>query len=723
MASFRGGPRPDVRLIRSGFAHWALAAALLLVLPTAGCGGGGPRDPVASAAGRTLEKQTAHFELAVQSGRAATFTGTGAFSDPQQAVEMTTQLPALGANAPSSMEIRLRYPAVYLNFNGLPLRHLLPSGKSWVRVDLRREVKRFGVRVEQLATNANQLPSGALAPLRGSKDAKRLGSDTIDGVQATHYRVRIDLNEAVARATPRERKVLQRLLLAEKSQGISGVPATADVWVSEDGLVRRVGERLLLIGHATMTFSDYGAPVHVGAPPADETIDVSGLLAVAPSSESVPPAASAGTLRSRRAVRLTGVTAAAIEAGGAHTCARTASGGVECWGGNPYGQLGCGACFDRHTPVNVSGLASGVSAIAAGGYHTCALTRAGGVKCWGDNEHGQLGDGTHTGRSTPVSVSGLASGVSAIATGGSHTCAVTTSGGVKCWGYNSFGQLGNGTTTDRSTPANVSGLASGVSAITAGGSHTCALTASGGVKCWGNNGDGELGDGTTTERHTPVDVLGLTSAVSAIAASDNGWHTCALTVSAGVKCWGDNEHGQLGDGTTTNRSTPVDVSGLTNGVSATAPGYLHTCALTVSGGVKCWGYNSRGQLGDGTHTRRSTPVDVSGLARGVSAIAAGGDEPGGHTCALTASGGVRCWGLNDLGELGDATTRDRSTPVGVVGFGAPAKCKVPNVKGKTLARARNAIVKAHCSVGKVTKAFSKKRKGTVAPRRRRFESG
>jgi alpha-tubulin suppressor-like RCC1 family protein len=670
MASFRGRQCPDGRLIRFGFAYWALAAALLAV--PAGCGGGAAAlDPVAAAAGRTLDKQTAHFELAVQFGRAATFTGTGAFSDPQQAVEMTTQLPAFRANAPSSMEIRLLYPAVYLNFIGLPLRDLLPNGKSWLRVDLRRALKRFGMNLEQLATNANQLPSGALAPLRGSKDAKKLGSDTINGVRAAHYRVRIDLNEAVTRATRQERKALQRLLLAEKKQGLSGVPATAEVWVSEDGLVRRVSEQLRGIGTATMTFSDYGAPVHVESPPADKTIDLSRLLAVAPSSESVPPAASTGTLPSRPPVGLTGVRAAAIEAGGAQTCARTTAGGAKCWGGNPWGQLGCGACFDRHTPVNVSGLAGGVRGITAGGHHTCALTRAGSVKCWGDNEDGQLGDGTHTTRWAPVNVSGLKSGVSAIAAGGSHTCALMASGGVKCWGYNSFGQLGDGTTTDRQTPVNVSGLTSGVSAIAAGGSHTCALTAAGGVKCWGNNGDAELGDGTTTERHTPVNVSGLASGVSAIAASDNGWHTCALTTAGGVKCWGANEQGQLGDGTTTDRSTPVDVSGLATGVRSIAPGYLHTCALTASGGVTCWGYNSRGQLGDGTHTRRSTPVNVSGLASGVSAIAAGGDEPGGHTCALTASSGVKCWGLNDLGELGDGTTRDRATPVNVVGFGAP----------------------------------------------------
>jgi alpha-tubulin suppressor-like RCC1 family protein len=268
-----------------------------------------------------------------------------------------------------------------------------------------------------------------------------------------------------------------------------------------------------------------------------------------------------------------------------------------------FGQLGNGEVGYRPTPVNVSGLASGVIATTANGSNTCALTSGGGVKCWGGNSEGQLGDGSTTDRVTPVDVIGLTSGVVAIATGYYHTCALMDAvhgGGVKCWGSNYYGQLGDGTTTDRTTPVNVSGLTSGVVAIAAGGGHTCALMDAvhgGGVKCWGDNRFGQLGDGTTVERHTPADVSELTSGAIVVAA---GWcHTCAVTNGGGAKCWGANWNGQLGDGTVTRRFTPVNVSGLASGVVAVTAGGHHTCALTSGGGVKCWGTNTYGELGIG----------------------------------------------------------------------------------------------------------------------------
>jgi alpha-tubulin suppressor-like RCC1 family protein len=355
----------------------------------------------------------------------------------------------------------------------------------------------------------------------------------------------------------------------------------------------------------------------------------------------------------------------AVATGDTHTCALT-SGGVKCWGANGRGQLGDGTTTDSTTPVDIVGLASGVVAVAAGGWHTCALTSSGGARCWGANYYGQLGDGTTIDSTTPVDVSGLASGVVAVAAGGDHTCAVTNSGGVKCWGWNYSGQLGDGTTTDSTTPVDVSGLESGVVAVAVGDYHTCAVTSSGGVKCWGANGQGQLGDGTTTDRLTPVDVVGLAGGAVAVAAGS--WHTCALTSSGGARCWGDNYYGQLGDGTTIHRTTPVDVSRLASGVVAVAAGGYHTCALTRGGGAKCWGYNGYGQVGDGTTTDSTTPVDVVGLASGVVAVTAGWL----HTCALMSSGGgaygVKCWGYNSYGQLGDGTTTDSTTPVDVVGL-------------------------------------------------------
>ena len=290
--------------------------------------------------------------------------------------------------------------------------------------------------------------------------------------------------------------------------------------------------------------------------------------------------------------------------------------------------LGCAAwlaSMPAHALVDLTGIGN----IAAGSYHTCALTTAGGVKCWGFNGAGELGDNTTIRRLTPVDVSGLNSGVIAIAAGEGYTCALTTAGGVKCWGWNSGGQLGDNSTTQRLTPVDVVGLTSGVTAISAAQFHTCALTTAGGVKCWGWNGGGQLGNNSTTESLVPVDVLGLTSGVTAIATGF--YHSCARTAAGGVKCWGWNADGQLGDNSTTQRLTPVDVAGLTSGIAAISAGFYHNCARTTAGGVKCWGFNADGQLGDNSIITRLIPVDVSGLGSGVSAIATGW----GQTCAIT----------------------------------------------------------------------------------------
>jgi len=357
---------------------------------------------------------------------------------------------------------------------------------------------------------------------------------------------------------------------------------------------------------------------------------------------------------------LTGV--GRVVAGNWHTCAITITGGVKCWGQNDKGQLGDNSLSQRLTAVDVAGLEGGVAAVAAGLKHTCALLSDGQVSCWGDNQDGQLGDSTNTTRLTPVSVGGLDRNVGAIAAGGSHTCSLNSSGGVACWGNNQYGQLGDGSTTTRTAPIGVQGLSSGIRAITLGYNHTCALTMGGAVKCWGSNSSGQIGDNTTTQRETPFDVMGLAGSVISITAG--AYHTCVLSTGGGAKCWGSNNDGQLGDNSQTDRLSPRDVSGLDAGLIAITAGIFHTCALTSAGRAKCWGYNAFGQLGDGTVTDRRVPVDVQTQLLGstVPELTAEGF----HSCARTVNGEVMCWGYNTYGQLGDNSRIDRRSPVSVL---------------------------------------------------------
>jgi predicted outer membrane repeat protein len=351
---------------------------------------------------------------------------------------------------------------------------------------------------------------------------------------------------------------------------------------------------------------------------------------------------------------------AKITAGVGHTCSLILMGGIKCWGDNENGQLGDGTFVSRSIPMDVNGLTGGVAAVVAGFGHTCALTTDGAVKCWGENNFGQLGNGSTTSSPEPVDVVGLSSGVQAIAAGNYSTCAITSTGGVKCWGNNSHGMLGNGTTFNENIPVDVIGLAGPAIAIAAGYEHTCALTASGAVQCWGWNVMGQLGDGTQTDSLTPVDVSGLTGGVTAITVGY--FHSCAISSEGAAVCWGGNSTGALGNGTTTGSTIPVDVFGLSDGVVAIDGGDFHTCALTSYGAVKCWGDNVYGQLGDGTNNQSTTPVYVLGLASGVSDIAAGSY----HACALLEEGRIKCWGRNYDGELGDGTNTDSNIPVDVI---------------------------------------------------------
>ena len=349
-----------------------------------------------------------------------------------------------------------------------------------------------------------------------------------------------------------------------------------------------------------------------------------------------------------------------VEAGLHFTCALVGPGSAMCWGSNTYGQLGDGMTDDRHNPAGVTGIADRVVAISAGRHHACAVTIAGAALCWGRNEQGQLGDGTTSNRSSPVPVVGLSSGVATISAGRSSTCAVTASGTARCWGGNVYGQLGNGTTTGSTTPVDVSGLPSGAAAISVGGYHACALLADGAVYCWGDNADGQLGDGTTTSHTTPMPVSGLSSGGAAVSAA-RGAHTCAVRTTGAALCWGDNSGGQLGTGTTTDWPWPAGISSLTSGVSVISGGVEHSCAV-ASGGAKCWGANTYWEIGDGTTVQKLVPTDVLTLQSGVFSITAGER----HSCAILDTGALKCWGDNAYGALGDGSTTSSSTPVTVI---------------------------------------------------------
>ncbi len=352
----------------------------------------------------------------------------------------------------------------------------------------------------------------------------------------------------------------------------------------------------------------------------------------------------------------------AIASGDFHSCALTAAGGVKCWGWNVYGAIGIpedGGLQEITRPMDVQGLASGVAAIDAGGLSSCAITNAGGVKCWGFNSNGQLGDGSTTNRFAPVDTTGLSNGIAKISVGGSHACALTSAGRAKCWGSNTNGRIGDNSLVDRTTAVDVQGLDGGLIAISAGGTHSCALTSSGGAKCWGANGEGQSGDGTPIDRPTPVDVVGVVSGFTEIAAGT--FHSCALNPASGLKCWGPNSSGALGAGYEVPGFTTATVLGISSGASGLSAGSDHNCVVLASG-LRCWGLNLDGQLGNDTTTRRLAPIQVSGLGSGMAKIG-GGNQ---HSCALTTSGGVKCWGQG--GVLGDGTFIPRLTPVDVIGL-------------------------------------------------------
>jgi hypothetical protein len=333
-----------------------------------------------------------------------------------------------------------------------------------------------------------------------------------------------------------------------------------------------------------------------------------------------------------------------LAAGAAHTCAITASGGVKCWGDNSRGEIGDGTFNEVHHPVQVKGLTSGVVSLAAGLNFTCALMDGGTVKCWGKDDFGELGDGKNVDVPQPVDVIGL-SDVRSIATGCKHACAVTNAGNVKCWGWNEHGQLGDGTRTNRSNIVDAKGVTN-ATFVTAGFEYTCVATKTG-AKCFGEDANGQLGDGkTVVDNPNAVDANMLMFAPTVLSAGAGHVYAFGTPSSMPLSVtWGQNP----------------GLGGINAKIDDAQAGEGFTCVLR-GGGVQCWGTGNSGVLGNGSTNPSATAVVPTGLDTGVVALRAGYD----HSCVFTTANKVRCWGTNGNGQLGNDSIVESHVPVDVV---------------------------------------------------------
>lgn len=413
------------------------------------------------------------------------------------------------------------------------------------------------------------------------------------------------------------------------------------------------------------------------------------------------------------------VAVASIESGFAHSCALLAKGAVRCWGAGQNGRLGYGDTEnigDDETPASVGRVPLGgrAVALAVGGSHSCALLLAGTVRCWGVGADGRLGYGdteTIGDDETPASAGDVALGGRAVAisAGSFHTCALLGSGAVRCWGDNSYSQLGRAGTLDvgdNETPASVSAVSVGgrAVAVMAAGTHSCVILASRAVRCWGDNSYGQLGYGNTDkvgDDETPASAGDVPLGGRAAALAGGYLHTCAVLESRKLRCWGRNFHGELGLGHDDNigdDETPASVAPVALGVGVTgvSAGDYHTCVRLASAKARCWGTGDNGVLGTGVGTSRigddELPTSLAPVAAGgrVAAVAAGG----GHTCGLLAGGGVRCWGSGAFGRLGYGSTDnigddEHPTAVGAVPLGGAVRVRAKPVLAMTVSPRRD----------------------------------
>ena len=432
------------------------------------------------------------------------------------------------------------------------------------------------------------------------------------------------------------------------SAAVSGLPANTSVVLQDNGSDNLSVTNSVTTNFNTPVASGSAYAVTVLTQPAGATCTVGANGSGKVASASVNVAVTCGN---------------PISAGIAHACAVTASGGVLCWGANDFGQLGDGTTATPANPASVVGLpaTATVTSVATGSDYTCALTSSGNIWCWGDNSAGQLGDGTFTQSSVPVQVlnpSGDAalSGVIAIAAGQNHTCAVAGDGSALCWGDNSHGELGNGSFLGSNLPVPVSGLTSTVAAISAGSYFTCAVTTGETALCWGEDSSGQLGGGSAVGDSVPTAVVvGVSSTAQlngVVAISAGVENACAVATGGTVFCWGANTSGQLGNGTTgAPSSVPVavlnpDGQSALGGVTTVKGGLDDFCAVTGAGAAYCWGANQRAQIGEASDAGTNLPAPVSLLPGDVMAIATGYHQ----TCALTNGGAALCWALSGGGQ-------------------------------------------------------------------------
>ncbi|HUR95622.1 MAG TPA: hypothetical protein VMY76_13620 [Gemmatimonadales bacterium] len=343
-----------------------------------------------------------------------------------------------------------------------------------------------------------------------------------------------------------------------------------------------------------------------------------------------------------------------VSAFSGHSCGVTPELQAFCWGYNLQGQLGDGTRTQRLEPVAVAG-GHRFRQVSAGVAHTCGVTPADRIFCWGENTRGQLGDGTRAAHLMPVRVSGALE-FREVVTGTGHTCAIASDEAAYCWGDDGLGQLGIGSAGEaRPTPTAVAGGLH-FRHLTAGSIHTCGVTTSDRIYCWGSNAAGQLGDGTRTNRASAVAVA---SGLSFQQVAAGTGHTCGVTLEKLAYCWGDNSFGAVGDGTSGNeRLSPVAVAGGFR-FRQVDGGMWHTCGITASDNIKCWGRNDSGQLGNGTTATRLTPSAVAGPGLAFRQISGGAA----YTCGVITDDTGYCWGGNSEGELGDGTTTRRLVPV------------------------------------------------------------